>query len=233
MAHEAQLQNFVHKAPSIISVTGATGSGKTTLLYAMIKYIDKLFDKQVHGIILCYSKFQEIYTKMQDVCSVPLIMHYGLPTRKEVMEYRDKFSGEHWILATDDLARATANSAEMLENFQLGSHHDNFSLIQLQQNFYGQGKFTRDMSLQFHYVYLLNQRRDRKQISLIGSQTFPGQGKKFREIFDDASGMSQPDVDSMTLPGYLLLDVYPHQNTQLELTTHRLPPGGKFVMYQV
>jgi hypothetical protein len=233
MTQELDLPEFVHKAPSLTLISGSTGSGKTSLLYAMVHYIDKLFDKPVRGVVVCYAKFQELYTKMSQNCPVEVILHYGLPSKETVLEYKKQFNGEHWVLAVDDLAHSSVNDPEMLQNYILGSHHDNYSLIQLQQSFFTKGKFAREMSTQIQYAYLLANRRYRNQITTIGSQMFPGQAKEFRQCFEDAISMNQPEVGGVKIPSYLLVSMHPHQERDLELTTMRLPPGGTLIIYRL
>ena len=57
----------------------------------------------------------------------------------------------------------------------------------LSQNFYLQEKYARSMNLQVHYLYLLRTERDKCQISLIGSHSFPGKTKNVLNIFEDAT----------------------------------------------
>jgi hypothetical protein len=230
MATVKTLPTFLHKAPSIISIVGMTGSGKSTLVYGLLRYVDKVFDKEVKGVVICYAKFQNLYTQIQEKCPVEVVLHFGLPTQEDISEYKKKFGG-HWVLVCDDMAQNMVEDKGMLGTFILQSHHDEISVISLSQNFYFQGKYARSMNLQVHYLYLLRTKRDKRQISLIGSQSFPGKNKNFLNIFDDATNIPQPEIDGLRLPSYLLINMHPYEDSQLELTTSLLPPGGTRIMY--
>ena len=232
MAQEAILPSYIHKGPALISIVGQTSSGKSSLAYGLIRHIDKIFDKEVKGVVVCYRHFQELYNKMKELSPVQVTLHMGIPTNDQITEYTSTFNG-HWVLFCDDLSASVTNEKSMFDSYVMRSHHDNFSIINLTQNFYTQGKYARTMQLQVHYVYLLKTRRDRRQISILGSQMFPGRGRAFLECFEDATNIHQPTLDAVRLPGYLLVSLHPHEEARMILTTSLLPPGGVRIMYTI
>jgi hypothetical protein len=235
MAEVKDFPLFIHKAPALISITGVTGAGKTSILATMLHYATMgLFDQQVAGIVLCYSIFQNIYNKLQAESTIPFKLHLGLPSQEEINKYKKEFGDRHWVLACDDLASDIVESKDMLHNFEVASHHLNFSQIVLQHNFFSRGRYARQMNLQFHYSYLTPTRRDMQQITNIGQKFFPGKASAFRQVFQDATSISQPQINGVKLPGFLLIDNHPHiPDPDLELTTSRFPPGESFIMYRI
>jgi hypothetical protein len=86
--------------------------------------------------------------------------------------------------------------------FTKASHHMNLSVIFLSQNLFLQGRQTRTISLNSHYMAIFKNPRDRAQFSFLSRQIFPGDTKYLNECFTDAT--SEPH-------GYLCLDF--KQNT--------------------
>jgi hypothetical protein len=235
MAEVKELPVFIHRSPTLVSIVGATGAGKTSILATMLHYVNAgLFDQQVAGIVLCYSIFQNIYTKLQEESTIPFKLHLGLLSSEGINKYTKEFGGKHWVLACDDLASDIVESKDMVHNFEVASHHLNFSQIVLQHNFFSQGKYARQINLQYHYTYLTPTKRDIQQINRIGNFFFPGKASAFRQVFQDATAIPQPQINGIKLPGFLLIDSHPHSpDPDLELTTSRFPPGESFIMYQI
>jgi hypothetical protein len=78
----------------------------------------------------------------------------------------------------------------------------NLRVIFLSQNLFLQGRQTRTISLNSHYMAIFKNPRDRAQFSFLSRQMFPGDTKFLNECFTDAT--SEPH-------GYLYLDF--KQNT--------------------
>ena len=63
-----------------------------------------------------------------------------------------------------------------IENlFARGSHHRNLSVIYIVQNLFHQGKGSRSISLNSHYLVLFKNPRDKLQILTLAKQMYPGQ----------------------------------------------------------
>ncbi len=66
-------------------------------------------------------------------------------------------------------------------------HHKSFSIILITQNLFFQGKTSRTITLNTHYIILYKNPRDSMQIMVLGRQIFPGNTKYFMECYQDAT----------------------------------------------
>jgi hypothetical protein len=100
------------------------------------------------------------------------------------------------LLIIDDLMRES--NASIVDIFSKGSHHRNISIIFLTQNIFFQGKGSRDMSLNSHYIVFFKNPREKNQILHFARQVYPENPKFIQEIYLDAT--SEPHT-------YLLFDM--------------------------
>ena len=84
--------------------------------------------------------------------------------------------------------------------FSIGSHHKNLSIFYLVQNLFHQGKETRNISLNTHYLIAFKNPRDNQQVRVLARQMYPSKTKFFMEAFEDATSAAY---------GYLFLDLKP------------------------
>ena len=76
----------------------------------------------------------------------------GMPCPDKIKEI---FDGEHHIICLDDSQHEVANSREAEKLFTQLSHHNNLSVVYLNQNLYYQGKCARTLNLNTAYTVLL------------------------------------------------------------------------------
>ena len=147
-------------------------------------------------ILFCYSIEQSMYKEIME--TIPnIIFHHGLPS----LEYIYEMSGDKPLLIVlDDLSDEILKNDEMLLLFTQGSHHRRISIVFMNHNLYQQGKNSRTITLNVKYLVLFANPRDNLEISYLGRQLFPGNGKQLREAFMDSTG---------TEWGYLLIDMNP------------------------
>ena len=68
------------------------------------------------------------------------------------------------IIVMDDLMLEVIENKDILKLFTIGSHHKNISVIFLTQNVFEKGKYARSISLNSHYLILIQNRSDKSQI---------------------------------------------------------------------
>ncbi len=145
----------------------------------------------VQKILYFYSIWQPIYTDiLNDNPNVEFIQGY-----KNECELLD--SQEVNLIVLDDLMEECKDNPEIAKIFTKASHHMNLSIIFFSQNLFLQGRQTRTISLNSHYMAIFKNPRDRAQFSFLSRQMFPGDTKFLNECFTDAT--SEPH-------GYLFLD---------------------------
>ena len=99
--------------------------------------------------------------------------------------------------------------------FTRGSHHRNLSVIYIVQNLFHQGKGSRSMSLNSHYLVLFKNARNKLQILTLAKQTYPVQTDFFLNQYEEA--VKRPF-------GYLLIDLKSttQDNCRLQTRTSRI-----------
>ena len=103
--------------------------------------------------------------------------------------------------------------------FTRGSHHRNLSVIYIVQNLFHQGKGSRSISLNSHYLVLFKNPRDKLQILTLAKQMYPGQTDFFLNQYEEA--VKRPF-------GYLLIDLKTTTQDNCRLRTNVLPSEEGF-----
>ena len=142
----------------------------------------------------------------------------GMPQPDKIKEI---FDGHHHIICLDDLQQEVSNSKEAERLFTQLSHHNNLSMIYLNQNLYYQGKCARTLNLNTAYTVLMRNPRNTQQVALLGCQL--GMGKTLQEAYKDAT--SKPF-------GYLVVDLSPKGEESYRLRTNVFPNEAPVIVYQ-
>ena len=102
------------------------------------------------------------------------------------------------IVATilDDVIFQASDHPEVVNIFTQYRHHRNMSVMMLTQNVFHQGKYSRTISLNSHYLVLFKNPRDKLQVNILARQIFPSEKALFLESFEDATRKSH---------GYLII----------------------------
>jgi ABC-type dipeptide/oligopeptide/nickel transport system ATPase subunit len=140
------------KHPFTCIVSGPTGSGKTSFC---IKYLQNLdsFSTETDfngGITWCYSKKTAVPSLQLASLRTKIKYHEGVPEEKEI----DDAYGRPSLLILDDLLNQVYSS-QVCDLFTKGSHHRNIGVILITQNFFHQGPYCRDVTLNAKYMVLL------------------------------------------------------------------------------
>ena len=223
-----ELPNHVFPAPCTIMLAGMTGSGKSTLCFEILKYRQELFSQPVKGVIYCYSEYQDIFKNPPGGSDV--LFHYGIPTSDELERYIERFEGEHFLFIMDDLMTEMAKSSLGQDMYTKMSHHRNFSCLNIVQNVFVQGKAARNQALNSQFFILTRTCRDVKQISILGSQLFPGKSAQFVQVYQDA-------VDNPFNPNavpHLMIACHPFKTKRgCQLMSNLFPPDAPRVLYRL
>jgi hypothetical protein len=138
-------------------VSGASRSGKTRLILHMLENADKCLTKFPSKIIICFGCDQMFYKEFNKF-GVPVILQKGVP----------KNPPSDALIIFDDLQHE-ANL--ILDYYTKFSHHNNLSVIYITQNIFL--KQNRGITLNASYIILFSSWRDKKQVSILGSQISP------------------------------------------------------------
>ena len=121
---------------------------------------------------------------------------------------------KHRLIVLDDLITEVSSSQTIQDNFCQFCHRRNCSVIYITQNLFNQGKCSRTIALNTHYIILLKTLRNRSQIAYLSRQLFPHSSHLLEEAYDHC--MQQPY-------SYLVIDLSPHSLDEYRVRTHIFP----------
>ncbi|KAL0146560.1 hypothetical protein M9458_058191 [Cirrhinus mrigala] len=170
-----------------------SGSGKTVFVKNLLCNADKMIDVKIDNIVFLYSCWQPLYDELLSLFDIKFIE--GIP--KSLNDENLLPPNKKSIVICDDLMDEAYSNVELERAFTKYVHHKSFSIILITQNLFFQAKSSRTITLSTHYIVLYKSPRDSMQISLLGRQIYPGNGKFFMECYQDAT--NQPF-------GFLLID---------------------------
>jgi len=120
----------------------------------------------------------------------------------------------------DDQLENAGGVKRIVNLFKIGSHHRNLSVISyIVQNLFHRGKNSRSISLNSHYLVLLKNPRDKRQILTLAEQMYPGNTDLFIKRYEEAV---------RRLFGYLLVDLKTTTQDNCRLRTIVLPGEERF-----
>ena len=207
-------QRFRFEHPFTSMIAGMTGSGKTAWVRSLLQQASETIYPPPERIVWCYSQWQPAYTEM--LVAMPHIEFVkGTPTALEQDSDFDVNKGN--LILFDDQIIDASKDKRIVNLFTRGSHHRNLSVIYIVQNLFHQGKGSRSISLNSHYLVLFKNPRDKLQILTLAKQMYPGQTDFFLNQYEEA--VKRPF-------GYLLIDLKTATQDNCRLRTNVLPSEG-------
>jgi len=187
--------------PCAICVNGYSSSGKTVFVQTLLKQRDRMFNVKISKILYCYGIWNESFGEMESDSDISFME--GLPNESQVKELPAMS-----IIVFDDLMDQVSNNKYIESLFSRGSHHLNLCLIYISQNLFYQGVAARSITLNQHYIVLMRNSRDVRQIQYLARQI--GMGKKLLEVYEHV--MLQPFA-------HLLVNLSPYSTIDCKLFT--------------
>ena len=123
------------------------------------------------------------------------------------------------LIVFDDQMIDACKDKRIVNLFSRGSHHRNLSEIYIVQNLFHQGKGSRSISLNGHYLLLIMNPRDKLQNLTLAKQMYPGQTYFFLNQYEEA--VKRPF-------GYLLIDLKTTTQDNCPLRKNLLPCEESF-----
>ena len=206
---------IVHPANWIIS--GMTGSGKTFWVYNLLLNKKHVFIKPPVKVLYCYSIWQPLFDEMEKTLNITF--YKGIPSYKDILEFSN--NGDHNMIILDDLQQEVVGDKVIEKLFTQMCHHHCISVIFINQNLFYQGKCARTLHLNTYYTVLMKNQRNVQQISTLGRQI--GKTRLLVDSYNDV--MKSPY-------GYLLLDLAPSTQDDLQIRTNIFPHEFPMVVYK-
>ena len=122
-------------------------------------------------------------------------------------------------MVIDDQMEDAGGDKRIVNLFTRGSHHRNLSVIYIVQNLFHQGKNSRSIRLNSHYLVRFKMPRDKLQILTLAKQMYPGNTDFFVKRYEEA--VRRPF-------GCLLVDVKTTTQDNCRLRTNVLPGEERF-----
>ena len=209
-------QRFQFEHPFTCMVAGMTGSGKTVWVQSLLTQAYRIINLPPEKIVWCYSQWQPAYMEM--LVTVPNIEFVkGIPTALEQDAY---FSvNKRNLIVFDDQMIDAGKDQRIVNLFTRGSHHRNLSVVYIVQNVFHQGRGSRSISLNSHYLVLFKNPRDKLQILTLAKQMYPSETAWFIKEYEEA--VRRPY-------GYLFVDLRPTTPDRCRLRTNVLPGEERF-----
>ena len=180
-----EIEGFhVFNTPCRICISGASGSGKTCLTRNVIDNKDIIFSQSPNTVLYCYNIHQDIFDEIEAKDN-SVKFHQGLPSSATIDTLGKGRSSK--LLVLDDLANVAGRSDDIELLMTQKSHHLNISVVFITQNIFDKQKNNRTISLQFDYIFLFRNFRDKGQIACLGRQLYPGYNKAFMDAYDRAT----------------------------------------------
>jgi Cdc6-like AAA superfamily ATPase len=185
------LNDTTFKSPFTCLIAGPTQSGKTTFIEKVLIDNKLLIKPNVNKIIYCYARWQTKYDQLKSL--IP-----NIEFNEGLYDFENINSNDQTLLILDDLTHLCEKDETVLNLFTTDSHQKNISVFLLTQNIFSKGKHFRTISLNSHYLILMNNPRDRQQISNLAKQMFPKKNEFLVEAYHDAT---------INKYGYLFVDL--------------------------
>ena len=205
----AKCQRFQFEHPFTCMGAGMTGSGKTVWVQSLLTQAYRMINLPPEKIVWCYSQWQPAYMEMLvTIPNIEFVKFYAL-------EQDAYFSvNKRNLIVFDDQMIDASKDQRIINLFTRGSHRRNLTVICIVQNVFHQGKGSRSISLNSHYLVLFKNPRDKLQVLTLAKQMYPGRTDFFLKQCEEA--VRRPY-------GYLLIDLKTATQDDCRLRTNVLP----------
>ena len=162
---QEKCQRFQFEHPFTSMAAGMKGSGKTVWVQSLLTQAYRMINLPPEKIV-CFAYMEMLVT----IPNIEFVK--GIPTALEQDAY---FSvNKRNLIVFDDQMTDAGKDQRIVNLFTRGSHHRNLSVIYIVQNVFHQGKGSRSISLNSHYLVLFKNPRDELQVLTLAKQMYPG-----------------------------------------------------------
>lgn len=160
-------------------------------------------------------KFDKIYWILGDLNATPQKLKQQVEFLPQMPDDFSNETGRPQLYVLDD-SMFEAQSKSIANLLTKGCHHQNISVIFLTQNIFHQGKYSRDISLNFTHLCIMKNPRDRSQFQFLARQIFPECPRALLMVYKQIS--EQPY-------GYLFIDLTQKTHELLRFRTDIFNPS--------
>lgn len=158
-----------HKSNFALCISGPSASGKTNFCTRLINSLDS-------------DHFDKIYWILGDPNALPANLQKPVEFIVGVPEEFENIDRKPVLYVLDDSMFETQNKS-VANLFTRGCHHQNISVIFITQNLFHQGKYARDISLNFSHICLMKNPRDKQQFQYLARQLYPENWRELLRLY--------------------------------------------------
>lgn len=195
------------QTPFSLIVSGQSQSGKTTFVKKLLLNWENVCGDKPSRILWLYGINQpELFTYLKNANKIPVTFVEGF----DVQKLKDTLPfNENVTVILDDLNRESFSEPYFASLFDRVCHHNNCNVIAISQNLFDSGKYFRHAMLNATYLAVLSSARDKRSLSYLNSQIFPGQAGFLTDAYHKAVELNPY--------GHLLIDTSAHQHPELRV----------------
>ena len=144
------IDDFKFSLPMRAIFSGSSQSGKTYMIGEMLKYQNDIFSSQFDFVKYYYPTFlDEAPVNYHEFIDTPISYTAGFPTKSEVLSYP-----KNTLMIIDDQSDTAVKSDLVSQIFKVISGKKSLSIILVTQNYFMQGKHSREIRNSCNYVGL-------------------------------------------------------------------------------
>ena len=144
------LPNFYFQKPIRAIFSGSSQSGKTYLIGKILESQEKLFNDKFNFVKYYYPTYlDESPVEYHNITDTPISYNAGFPTKDEILSLEPNS-----LVIIDDQADTAVKSDLINQIFKVISGKKNISIILVTQNYFLQGKHSRDIRNSANYIGL-------------------------------------------------------------------------------
>ena len=198
------INEFKFFKPMRAIFSGSSQSGKTFLIGKILENQEMLFDDNFNSVKYFYPSYlDESPVDYHSLTSTPISYNAGFPNKSDVLTM-----SENSLLIIDDQADEAVKCGLISQLFKVISGKKNISVILVTQNYFIQGKHSRDIRNSCNYVALFRNCCDH----LLNKRVCTAFGLK------DAYLAAEKEIYSSRIYPYMFID----QTQRAQLSTFRL-----------
>lgn len=175
------------KFPFTMLVSGPPLSGKTTFVVRLLEESLSLIDKPIDGIVWFYGEETDSMKMLKKKFGSSVKLVSGIPPSFD--PYFDKTKNIVFVL--DDLMIETGRSERVSTLFSRQSHHQNISVILINQNLFHEGRERRNLFRSTHYLVVFNNPLDNSIVQVLANKIMPKHQRVFVALFEKATEKPQ------------------------------------------
>jgi hypothetical protein len=198
------LSNVYFQKPLRAIFSGSSQSGKTFLIGKILENQKKLFDENFNSVKYFYPTYlEESPVEYHNLTETPISYIAGFPSKTNVLS-----TPENSLIVIDDQADQAVKSDLISQLFKVISGKKNLSVILVTQNYFIQGKHSREIRNSCNYVALFRNCCDH----LLNKRVCTAFGLK------DAYLAAEKEIYSTQVYPYIFID----QTQRAQLSNYRL-----------